>query len=46
MEEKKTFIINCDICDARKVNEETLAEYEKIIITETSWLWMNGARKL
>ena len=32
MEEKKTFIINCDICDARKVNEETLAEYEKIII--------------
>ena len=32
MEEKKNFLVNCSVCDARKVSEETLAAYEKIII--------------
>ena len=30
--EKKNFVLNCSICDARKVKEEDLARYEHIII--------------
>ena len=30
--EKKTFILNCDVCDARKVKEEDLSAYEQIVI--------------
>ena len=30
--EKKTFILNCDVCDARKMKEEDLAAYEQIVI--------------
>lgn len=29
---KKMFVVNCDVCDARKVNEEALSGYEKIVI--------------
>ena len=32
MEEKKKMMINCDVCDARMVKEETLVEYESIVI--------------
>lgn len=32
MLEKKNFVINCDVCDARKVDEESLAQYEQICI--------------
>ena len=32
MSEKKKFILNCDVCDARKIKEESLSEYEQIII--------------
>lgn len=32
MSEKKKFILNCDVCDARKIKEENLSEYEQIII--------------
>lgn len=32
MSEKKNFVLNCDVCDARKINEESLAGYEKIAI--------------
>ena len=29
---KKIYVVNCNICDARKVKEEDLSSYEKIII--------------
>ncbi len=32
MFEKKNFVLNCDVCDARKIKEENLAGYEKIVI--------------
>lgn len=32
MFEKKNFVLNCDVCDARKINEESLAGYEQIVI--------------
>ena len=32
MSKKKKFILNCDVCDARKIKEESLSEYEQIII--------------
>lgn len=32
MFEKKNFVLNCDVCDARKINEESLAGYEQIMI--------------
>lgn len=30
--EKKNLIVNCDLCDARKVDEESLSQYEKITV--------------
>lgn len=32
MFEKKNLVINCDVCDTRKVKEEALSSYEKILI--------------
>ena len=32
MFEKKNFIVNCDVCDARKVQEEGLSGYEQIVL--------------
>lgn len=32
MIEKKNFVLNCDVCDARKINAESLAGYKKIVI--------------
>ncbi len=32
MSEKKNFVVNAEICDARKVQEEGLADYERIVI--------------
>ncbi len=32
MFEKKNFIVNCDVCDARKIQEESLSGYEQIIL--------------
>lgn len=32
MLEKKNFVLNCDVCDARKIREEGFAGYEKIVI--------------
>lgn len=32
MSEKKELIVNCDVCDARKMNEESLSGYEQVII--------------
>ncbi len=32
MLEKKNLIINCDICDTRKINEENYSVFEKIIV--------------
>ncbi len=29
---KKEFYLNCDVCDARKINEESLSGYEQIVI--------------
>lgn len=29
---KKKFMVNCDLCDARKISEEGLAAYEQIVI--------------
>lgn len=44
MFEKKNLIINCDVCDARKVKEETLSGYEHIIIN-TDLLLVNERSK-
>lgn len=32
MDLKKTLVVNCDVCDTRKVNEESLSMYENIIL--------------
>ena len=32
MFEKKNYIVNCDVCDARKIQEESLAGYEQILL--------------
>lgn len=32
MFEKKNFVLNCNVCDARKIKEEDWASYEKIIL--------------
>lgn len=32
MSEKKKFIVNCDVCDTRKIKEESLAGYEQIVV--------------
>lgn len=32
MSEKKKFILNCDVCDTRKIKEESLAGYEQIVV--------------
>ncbi|MBD5550795.1 MAG: hypothetical protein HDQ96_06395 [Lachnospiraceae bacterium] len=32
MFEKKNLVVNCDVCDARKVDEESLAGYERTVI--------------
>ncbi len=32
MFEKKNFVLNCDVCDARKIREEDWTAYEKIIL--------------
>lgn len=32
MFEKKNLVVNCDVCDARKIDEESLSHYEQIII--------------
>ena len=32
MDEKKTLTINCEICDTRNVREETMDQYEQIVI--------------
>lgn len=32
MIEKKNFIVNCDVCDARKITQDELSQYEKIMI--------------
>lgn len=46
MEEKKKMIINCDICDARNVTEETLAEYESIMINADMILMSERSKEL
>ncbi|MDO4324530.1 MAG: hypothetical protein Q4E24_00630 [bacterium] len=46
MEEKKKMIINCDICDARNVTEETLAEYESIVINADTILMSERTKEL
>lgn len=32
MLEKNNFVLNCDVCDARRINEESLSGYEQIMI--------------
>lgn len=32
MSEKKELIVNCDVCDVRKMNEESLSDYERVVI--------------
>jgi hypothetical protein len=46
MLEKKNFIINCDICDARKVQEESLYGYDNIIINADLILLDDRSREI
>ena len=32
MFEKKNYIVNCDVCDTRRITEESLSGYEQIVI--------------
>ena len=32
MFEKKNYIVNCDVCDTRKITQESLSGYEQIVI--------------
>lgn len=43
---KKMYVINCDVCDARKVNEEDLSSYEKIIINTDTILVNEHAKSV
>ena len=40
------FVLNCDVCDARKVKEEALSGYEKIIINADTILVNDHAREV
>ena len=43
---KKIYVVNCDICDARKVKEEDLSSYEKIIINADTILVNEHAKSV
>ena len=43
---KKMYVINCDVCDARKVKEEDLSSYEKIIINADTILVNEHAKSV
>ena len=43
---KKIYVVNCDICDARKVKEEDLSSYEKIIINADTILVNERAKSV
>ena len=43
---KKMYVINCDVCDARKVKEEDLSSYEKIIINTDAILVNEHAKSV
>lgn len=36
MTENKRLVINCDICDTRKIEEENYSNYEQIVINADS----------
>ncbi len=44
MGNKKNFVLNCDVCDSRKMKEEDYADYERILIN-TDLLIVNSASK-
>ncbi len=46
MSEKNKFVINCEVCDARKVQEESLADYEQIIINSEVLLVDDRSREI
>lgn len=43
---KKTFVVNCDLCDARKINEEDFSDYEKIVINTDTLLINEHAKSI
>ena len=43
---KKMYVINCEVCDARKVKEEDLSSYEKIIINADTILVNEHAKSV
>lgn len=46
MMEKKNFMVNCDVCDARKVQEGSLKEYESIVINGDILLTNEESRRI
>lgn len=46
MSEMKKFVINCEVCDARKVQEESLSDYERIIINSEVLLVDDRSREI
>lgn len=46
MLEGKNFVLNCDVCDARKINEDSLSGYEKIVINADIMLVNDHSREI
>lgn len=38
MFEKKNYVLNCDVCDTRKMKEEDYKGYEKIMVNVDSYI--------
>lgn len=46
MEKKKVLLVNASLCDARNVQESTLAAYEKVVVNAATVLVSQGSREL
>ena len=43
---KKIFVLNCELCDARKIKEEDFSDYEKIVINADALLINEHAKSI
>lgn len=46
MLEKKNFVVNCDVCDARKISEESFTDYGQIVINTDILLVDERSRRI
>ena len=46
MFDKKNYVLNCDICDARKMKEEDYNNYKNMIIKDRKSTRLNSSHRL